>query len=74
MRSKVVHVEVLRAVAAELAKEAKANLPELREGEKIQREWLKNGVYYRETLLQGDTYQAQYDFRQRKSRRLAVVK
>ena len=71
---RAVHIEVLRAVASELAKEAKENLPELRDGEKIQREWLKNGVYYRETSLQGETYQASYDFRQRKSRQLAVVK
>lgn len=71
---RTVHIEVLRAVASELATEAKGKLPELRDGEKIQREWLKNGVYYRETSLQGETYQAAYDFRQRKSRRLAVVK
>lgn len=71
---RTIHVEVLRAVATELAKEAKSNLPDLREGETIQREWLKNGVYYRETSLHGETYQAEYDFRQRKSRQLAVVK
>ena len=49
-------------------------MPKLREGERIQREWYKNGVYYRETTLDGETYQSQYDFRQRKSRRMAVVK
>ena len=65
---------VLLAVANELAKQAKSNLPEMREGEKIQSEWYKDGVYYRETVLNGEVFQSQYDFRQRKSRRLAVEK
>ncbi len=38
---------VLLAVAAELAKSAKASLPKLQDGERIQREWLADGVYYR---------------------------
>ncbi len=56
---------VLLAVAKELAQTAKDSLPKLREGEKIQREWLTDGVYYRETTLDGDTYLNQYDFRQK---------
>ena len=65
---------VLLAVATELAEQAKAEMPELRDGERVLREWYKNGVYYRETTLDGETYQSQYDFRQKKSRRMAVVK
>ena len=65
---------VLLAIATELAERAKYEMPKLRESERIQREWYKNGVYYRETTLDGETYQSQYDFRQRKSRRMAVVK
>lgn len=64
---------VLLAVATELAEQAKAEMPELRDGERVRREWYKNGIYYRETTLDGETYQSQYDFRQRKSRRMAVV-
>lgn len=65
---------VLVAVATELAKLAKTSLPEMREGERTSREWYENGVYYRETTLNGETFRSQYDFRQRKSRRVAVVK
>lgn len=65
---------VLLAVAAELAKAAKASLPKLQDGERIQQEWLADGVYYRETLLEGEVFRSQYDFKQRKSRRVAVVK
>lgn len=65
---------VLLAVASELAKLAESEMPELREGERIQREWYENGVYYRETLLGSEVFRSQYDFRQRKSRRVAVVK
>ncbi len=65
---------VLLAVAAELAKSAKESLPKLQDGERIQREWLADGVYYRETLLNGEVFRSQYDFKQRKSRRVAVVK
>ena len=75
---------VLLAVAAELAKSAKDSLPKLQDGERIQREWLADGIYYRETqfngevfretMLRGETFISQYDFKQRKSRRVAVVK
>lgn len=65
---------VLLAIAAELVEQAKASMPELRDGERVLREWYKGGVYCRETTLNGETYRSQYDFRQRKSRRMAVVK
>lgn len=54
---------VLYAVAKELAQRAKDSLPNLREGETIKREWLHDGVYYRETDLNGQTFMGQYDFR-----------
>ena len=65
---------VLLAVATELAKQAKSEMPEMREGETVRREWYENGVYYRETEMDGEVFQSQYDFRQRKIRRLAVEK
>lgn len=65
---------VLLAVATELAKTAKSSMPEIRDGEKIRREWFENGIYFRETEYDGGIFQSQYDFRQRKSRRVAVVK
>lgn len=60
---------VLLAVAAELANTAKANLPKLNDGEEIRREWYENGVYHRETSLNGAISIYQYDFRQRKGHR-----
>ena len=65
---------VLLAVATELAEQAKAEMPELRDGERVLREWYRSGVYSRETSFDCETYQSQYDFRQKKSRRMAVVK
>lgn len=65
---------VLIAVAKELAEQAKTSLPKIRSDEKILREWFENGIFYRETTLQGEVFRSQYDFRQRKSRRVAVVK
>ena len=59
--------DVLLAVASELSALAKSKLPELREGETVKREWLEGGIYFRETVFAGQTYQARYDFRQRKS-------
>lgn len=61
---------VLLAVATELAAQAKDSLPKLNDGEEVKREWYENGIFYRETTL--SCYQ--YDFRQRKSRRMAVTK
>lgn len=60
---------VLLAVAKELAAQAKASMPELMEGERIQREWYSKGVYYRETLLNGEIILSRYDFRQRTVKR-----
>lgn len=65
---------VLIAVAKELAEQAKSSLPVLQEGEQILREWYEKGVYSRETLLNGETFLSQYDFRQRTCRRTAVDK
>ncbi len=65
---------VLIAVASELAKQAKASLPKLEAGERLQKEWYSNGVYYRETTLNDEIFQASYDFRQRKSCRVEVAK
>lgn len=61
---------VLLAVAAELSKLAKDSMPKMREGEKLRREWYENGVYRRESSLNGRVYVAEYDFRQRKCRLL----
>lgn len=63
---------VLLAVAAELAN--MANLPGLNDGEEIRREWYADGMYYRETALDGVIFTYQYDFRQRKSHRTGGVK
>ena len=63
---------VLFAVATELANQAKDSLPELREGEKVQREWFEDGIYKRLTTFEGRTFLSQFDFRQKKSRRVAV--
>lgn len=64
---------VLLAVATELAQQAKSSMPEMEKGERIQREWYENGVYYRQTTLEDKVFLCQYDFRQRKSHRMAVV-
>lgn len=63
---------VLFAVAEELADEAKAAMPKLRNNERVQREWLDNGIFYRETSCQGERFIYQFDFRQRKSRQMTV--
>ena len=54
---------VLFAVANGLAQTAKDSLPELRDGERIKREWFSDGVYYRETVFDGEIFTSQYDFR-----------
>ncbi|MBR1613888.1 MAG: hypothetical protein IJ673_00245 [Treponema sp.] len=58
---------VLLAVSSELAALAKDGLPEMKEGETMRREWLENGMYIRETVVDGEVKQARYDFRQRKT-------
>lgn len=65
---------VLIAIATELAETAKSSLPKMRDGEKVQSEWYKNGIYYRETIYKSETYVSQFDFRKRKSHRSLVVK
>jgi len=67
-------VAVLFAVANELAELAKSEMPKLRDGERIQREWYENGIYSRETIFNGEVFISQYDFRERKVRYMAVVK
>lgn len=63
---------VFLAVAKELASQAKAEMPELRSDERVLREWYSDGIYYRETALNGEIFRSSYDFRQRKSRHVAV--
>ena len=58
-------LSALYEVAAELGELAKSSLPVLREGEKISREWLADGIYYRETILFGRKNLVAYNFRQR---------
>lgn len=58
---------VLYAVAKELAQTAKDSLPELRDGEQVLREWYADGVYYRKTAFNDETFISQYDFRQQES-------
>lgn len=67
-------VAVLLAVAKELARQAKDSLPELQDEERVQCEWYENGVYFRQTVLNGQVFLSQYDFRQRTCRREAVAK
>ena len=65
---------VLLAVAAELAALARDSLPEIHDGTQIRREWYADGVFYRESVSDGQAFVDQFDFRQRKSRRVAVTK
>lgn len=65
-------LNVLFAVASELAQEAKSNLPELRTGEQITSECFTNGVYRRETRYKGRLLISEYDFKQRNSRAVAA--
>ena len=65
---------VLFTIATEIAKQAKDSMPELRDGEIIQREWYDDGIYYRETTLNGKLFQSQYDFRKRKSSQITIEK
>lgn len=56
-------VSVLAAVAKELAKQAKDNMPKIREGEELHREWYSDGKYYRETSFDGERVISLFDFR-----------
>lgn len=62
-------MEVLRAIADEIAKTARASMP-IQDGETILREWLENGVYHRESRLNGVIIKCEYDFKLRKVRRI----
>ena len=53
-------------VARELAELAKSSMPKIRKGETVKREWLQDGIYYRETICDGKSYQTRFDFWQRK--------
>ena len=55
---------ILVAVATELSELAKANLPVLRKGEKVQSECFKNGILCRETDWNGQKFIAQFQFPQ----------
>ena len=57
---------ILFTIAEELAELARTSVPKLRDGEKVTREWLDNGVYHRESVLNGAVFHAGYDFRRRK--------
>lgn len=63
---------VLLAVATELSELAKASLPALREGEIIKHEWLEDATLYRETILDGQKFIAEFNFFQRKSHRALI--
>ena len=58
-------LRVLLTIAEELATLAKSGMPKLRKGETVNREWLKDGLYYRETIFNGKTYRAVFDFKRR---------
>ena len=62
----------LFVVAKELAELAKSSTPKLRKGEFVKSEWLKDGIYFRETVFNGAIYQATFDFKQRKSCMVAI--
>ena len=64
-----ISIQVLYAVATELAELAKNSLPALRKKEIIHREWFKNATLYRETDLKGQRFIAKFDFR-----RITVLK
>lgn len=63
----------LLLVAEELAKQAKSKMPKMQKGEEVKHEWLKKGVYHRETTFKGIVYQAEYDFKTKKARQFKVM-
>lgn len=65
---------VLFTVAAELAKLAKEEMPKLQKGEAVIREGLENGVYFRDSIIDGKLFRNQYDFKQRKNCRSIIMK
>ena len=63
---------VLLAVATELSELARSNMPVLRKGETIQREWFENATLYRETNFRGRKFITQFCFLKRKSHMIVV--
>lgn len=61
---------VLLAVAKELEQEILRSLPQLRDRETIRDEWFSNGIYHRETELDGRISVNEFDFRDRKCRNI----
>ena len=59
-------IRILFQVAEEIAEKVRNSAPKLRGGEIVTREWLSDDVYHRETVLDGATTLARYDFRKRK--------
>ncbi len=53
----------LLSVALELAAQAEDNLPELREGESVKREWLADGAFHRETEFEGRKFISSFNFK-----------
>lgn len=58
-------LRTLLTVAEELAELAKSSVPKLRKGEVVNREWLNDSIYYRETTFNGKTCQSTFDFKRR---------
>lgn len=58
-------LRILFSVAEELAELARSSVPAIRKDEQVQREWLEDGIYYRETLFKGQTFLSQFDFKRR---------
>ena len=58
---------ILLRIAEEIAELARSSVPKLRDGEQIKREWLDNGVYYRETVFCGEKFLARFNLKQRKN-------
>ncbi len=65
-------LEVIVAIASELTVSAKSHFPELRSGETILHEGLENGIFFRETQLDGVQYRFEFDFTQRNYKQLIM--
>ena len=62
---KHMHLNAIIQVAKELEELAKSSVAKLRSGEQITHEQLKNGVYSRESVFEGETYLVTFDFKTR---------
>ena len=60
-------IRVLISVAEELAELARSSVPKMRQGEYIQREWLEDGIYYRQSVFNDEIILTRFDFRKRKA-------